>query len=175
MWDEDIWPFVETPRLDLLPLPGEAAGALMAGARDRARELIGAELAEDWPLADLEDVLPLQRLATPSAAAYGIWLVVDRQTATVIADVGFMGPPGDDGDVEIGYSVSASHRRQGVAGEAVAGLVSWAFGQPDISVIHARCEPDNAGSIRVLEGNGFTADGVEGGRRRFVRHRPPSA
>jgi [ribosomal protein S5]-alanine N-acetyltransferase len=171
--DEDIWPFVETARLDLLPLPGEAAGELMAGDRTRASELIGADLEDDWPLPDLEDVLPLQRLATPAAAAYGIWLVVDRETATVIGDVGFMGPPGSDGDVEIGYSVSAAHRRQGVAGEAVGGLVEWAFEQPDVMLIRARCEPDNAASIRVLEANGFAPDGQEGGRRRFVRHRPP--
>jgi RimJ/RimL family protein N-acetyltransferase len=174
MRDEDIWPFVETARLDLLPLPGEAAGALMANDRVRAAELIGADLEDDWPLPDLEDVLPLQRLATPSAAAYGIWLVVDRETATVIGDVGFMGPPGEDGDVEIGYSVSAVHRRKGVAREAVGGLVGWAFEQPDVSAVRARCDPDNTVSVRVLERNGFEPAGEEGGRRRFIRRRPPS-
>lgn len=174
MEQDDIWPFVETARLDLLPLPGEAAGALTAGDRVRAAELIGADLEADWPLPDLEDVLPLQQLAAPAAAAWGIWLVVDRETATVIGDVGFMGPPGDGGEVEIGYSVSAAHRRKGLAGEAVAGLLGWAFEQPDVAAIRARCDPDNTASRRVLERNGFAPAGEERGRLRFVRHRPPS-
>jgi ribosomal-protein-alanine N-acetyltransferase len=172
--DEDIWPFVETARLDLLPLPAEAAGVLVEGDREAASQLIGADLAGDWPLPDLADVLPFQRLATASAAAFGIWLVVDRETATVIGDVGFMGPPGAGGDVEIGYSVSAAHRGRGVASEAVAGLAGWAFEQTEVSTIRARCEVQNVASMRVLERSGFTPDGEEGGRRRFVRHRPPS-
>jgi ribosomal-protein-alanine N-acetyltransferase len=171
---DDIWPFVETQRLDLLPLPGEAAGVLMAGDRERASELIGADLEDDWPLPDLEDVLPFQRLATGSAAVFGIWLVVDRETARVIGDVGFMGPPDADSVVEIGYSVSAAHRRSGIASEAVAGLLEWAFEQPDVAAVRARCDPDNAASLRVLERNGFTPDGEEAGRRRFLRHRPTS-
>ena len=75
-----------------------------------------------WPQPDLSDVLPQHARAAPADLPFGIWAIVERATASVIGDAGFFGPPGDDGTVEVGYSIVPSRRRRGLASEAVGAL-----------------------------------------------------
>ena len=82
-----------------------------------AAGIIGAILPDAWPLADLLGVLPMQAAATPDQERFGIWLIVERDTNTVVGDIGFHGPP-DGGRVEIGFSVIPDRRRRGYASEA---------------------------------------------------------
>ena len=150
---------LETERLELRPLPPEAARAL---PRDRAtaERALGASLAPDWPQPDLLDVLPLQAAAGRVAARFGIWVIIERETRAVVGDVGFRGPPGDDGTVEVGYSVIPDRRRRGYATEAARALVAWAMSQPGVREVVAGCDRDNAASIRTLERLGFSRTGA---------------
>jgi ribosomal-protein-alanine N-acetyltransferase len=147
-------PHIETSRLDLRPLPAAAAGAL-PGDREAAARIVGATLPASWPAPDLLDVLPVQAAAGPDEEPYGIWVVIERETNSVVGDIGFLGPPAD-GVVEVGFSVLPDRRRRGYATEAAQSLVAWALGQPDVRRVVARCDVDNAGSIGVLERVGFT-------------------
>jgi RimJ/RimL family protein N-acetyltransferase len=153
---------MRTDRLDLRPLPAAAAAALLAD-RDTAAALLGAGLPPSWPQADLLDILPMQAAADPAGERYGIWVMVERATGSVVGDIGFMGPP-TDGVVEIGFSVVPERRRLGFASEAARGLVDWALGEPRVDRVVARCDADNDASISVLEHAGFVrageADGV---------------
>jgi RimJ/RimL family protein N-acetyltransferase len=155
-----------TARLELLPLPPAAAAAL-PGDRAAAAAALGAALDPDWPLADLHDVLPLHARAAPPDVPFGIWAIVERATATVVGDAGFLGPPGDDGVVEVGYSVVPGRRRLGFATEAVGALVAWARAQPRVTVVVAGCDPGNAASIRTLERLGFAREGDVDGQLRW--------
>ena len=146
---------IATERLELRPLPLEAARALFAD-RAAAARLIGAALPQDWPQPDLRD-LPSRE------PPYGIWAMVERSTQTVVGDAGFHGPPGPDGTVELGYSVLPFRRRRGYATEAARALAAWALAQPGVSAVVARCEPGNAASIGTLERAGFTRTGEAGG------------
>lgn len=151
-----------THRLDLTPLPPAAAAAL-PGDRDRAAAVLGAALPASWPQADLLDILSMQASADPEDEPYGIWVMVERATNSVVGDIGFMGPP-VDGVVEIGFSVVPERRRLGFASEAAAALVDWARGQPGVDRVAAKCGSDNDASIGVLERSGFVrtaeAEGV---------------
>ena len=69
---------------------------------------------------------------------------------------GFHGPPDADGQVEIGYAMQPSFREQGLATEAVEGLVKWAFDHPEVRNVRAQTLPHLTASIRVLEKTGFT-------------------
>ncbi|MHB8649207.1 MAG: GNAT family N-acetyltransferase, partial [Gaiellaceae bacterium] len=66
----------------------------------------------------LLDVLPLQAAAAPSDECFGVWVMIERDTGTVVGDVGFIGPPDESGIVEVGYSVIPDRRRRGYATEA---------------------------------------------------------
>lgn len=153
---------MRTERLDLRPLPAAAAAGLPAD-RETAAALLGAELPPSWPQADLLDVLPMQAAADPAGERYGIWVMVERATGSVVGDIGFMGRP-TDGVVEIGFSVVPERRRLGFGSEAATALVDWGLGEPGVEHVVARCDSDNQASIGVLERSGFVrtgeADGV---------------
>ena len=118
---------LRTAQLELRPL---AAGAAAALPHDRAAAAarIGASWRRGgrWP--SCIDVLPTQATATPDAEPFGIWVMIEAGTATVVGDIGFMGPPDAEGVVEVGYSVVPDRRRRGYAGEALVALVVWVLG-----------------------------------------------
>jgi len=149
---------VSTARLLLRPLPAAAAGALPSD-RATATSLIGAQLSDDWPLPDLVDALPLFA-ARRANEPFGAWVVIDPGSHQVIGDIGFMGPPDANGEVEIGYSLVPAARGRGLAAEAAAALSGWALRQPGVTAVTATCEPDNVASIRTLERSGFSRDGT---------------
>ena len=156
---------LETARLSLRPLP-VAAGLLLQEDRGAAAAMIGASLALDWPLADLLDALPAQAAATSGAEPFGIWVMIEAATGTVVGDIGFMGQPDADGAIEMGYSVVPDRRRRGYAGEALAPMLAWAAQQPGVRTVTARCDPDKEASIHILRGAGFVrvgdVDGLAG-------------
>lgn len=151
---------VTTARLILRPIPLRAAAALPAD-RTTAAEMLDAELSPEWPLADLLDILPEQATGAPWQQRHRIHAIGERVTNTVVGDIGFRGPPGETGIVEIGYSVMPDRRRRGNATEAATALTPWALRQRSIRRVVARREADNGPSVRTLERAGF---GRAGGR-----------
>ena len=66
---------------------------------------------------------------------------------------------------ELGYRVDREHNGRGIASRAVALALAEAFGTIGLWRVEAVVRPENAGSIRVLERNGFARFGQS--RRSF--------
>jgi len=96
-----------------------------------------------------------------------VWVVIERESKTVIGDIGFIGPPGEDNTVEIGYSVIPDRRGRGYATEAARAFVDWALRQPRIDSVVAGCDNKNVPSIRILEGIGFVRSSESDGQLRW--------
>ena len=151
-----------TERMELRPLPAAAANVLPEG-REEAGRILGAALSVDWPQAELLDVLPIQASASLSDERFGIWVMIERESGSVVGDIGFIGPPSDGGSIEIGYSVVPDRRRRGYATEAARAIVDWALQESEVKVVVASCDNDNEPSIRTLERIGFLrADEADG-------------
>jgi len=60
---------------------------------------------------------------------------------------------------EIGYALSPDHAGRGLAREAVRTLLRFAFETLDLHRIEADVDPENGGSIRLLERLGFRYEG----------------
>ena len=157
---------IRTARLELRPLPAAAARAL-PDDRGTAARLLGAALSPDWPQADLLDLLPSQAAAARGEQRFGVWVITERESKMVVGDIGFVGPPGEDGSVEIGYSVIPDRRGRGYATEATRALVDWALQQPEVDSIVAGCDDGNVPSIRVLERSGFVRTSATDGQLRW--------
>jgi ribosomal-protein-alanine N-acetyltransferase len=154
-----------------MPLPAAAAAALPEDRAAASRE-IGALLPDAWPQVDLLDVLPMQAAAADvGAERFGVWVLVERETNTVVGDIGFFGPPLGQ-TVEIGFSVIPDRRRRGYASEAARALVDWALRQPGIGEVTARSDVENEASARVLTRAAFDRVGVTGGTIRWRRRSP---
>lgn len=60
---------------------------------------------------------------------------------------------------EIGYALRRAHWGQGLASEAVATLIQFAFGTLDLHRLEADVDPRNKRSLRLLERLGFEREG----------------
>lgn len=60
---------------------------------------------------------------------------------------------------EIGYILHRNHWSRGVAAEAVSRVIDYGFGDLNLRRIFADTDPENPGSIRLLERLGFQREG----------------
>lgn len=155
-----------TDRLELKPLPAEAAAALPED-RGAACRTLGAQLSAEWPDPHLVGVLRRHAGASVETECFGVWVMIERCSGGVVGDIGFRGPPDNAGTIEVGYSVVPSRRRRGYATEAASALVGWARSQPSVHVIVAGCDPNNLPSICTLERVGFGRTGEANGEIRW--------
>lgn len=111
----------------------------------------------EYPMTDSLVGVRMLRLADAGDHPWGFWeiLVTEGYEAIVIGDIGFHGPPGQAGTVEIGYEIVPAWRRRGVATWAVREILQIAA-QHGISRVEAEVYGDNPGSSAVLRTAGFT-------------------
>lgn len=170
---------LSTARLDLHPLPLEVLEALLAADHARADGLVPFRVGPG-AFADDAHVLGLradQLRADPTELPWLYRAAVLRTTGEVVARAGFHAPPDAEGTVEIGYRVEPEHRRQGLATEIVATLLTWAGGQGAVRCLGST-SPDNLASQAVLARLGFVRTGeqvdeVDGLERVFTREPLP--
>jgi [ribosomal protein S5]-alanine N-acetyltransferase len=151
---------LETARLELVPFSGELIDAL--GDRLSAARVIGADVPEGWPddqLLELLNVYAPWIAEDPARLGFGPWFVIAREEGSVVGSAGFLGTPNADMAIELGFGIQPRFRNRGYAAEAARRLVEWGLAQPSVEKIVARCDPNNAASIRVLEKVGMTRVG----------------
>ncbi|MEQ8403842.1 MAG: GNAT family N-acetyltransferase [Oceanicaulis sp.] len=157
-----------TTRLRLVALDAELA-RLQIEDRPAFFAEIGAEREAAWPpvaedaakLPEKLDILTRH----PEQTGWRGWVFLMGWTPggldRAVGTGGFFGPPDDDGVIEIGYAMAASFREQGLATEAVSGLLDWAFSHREVKRVVAYTEPHLTASRRVLEKTGFTDEGED--------------
>ena len=159
---------IRTQRLQLVAVTAELA-RLQIEDRDAFFRTIDVMPEVTWPpeLMDGDALHWLQETANADAAITGwmlwifIWPGAGGQAGRLVGAGGFKGEPNTDGEVEIGYSMLISFREQGLATEAVEGLLGWSERDPRVKRIIAKTLPHLAASRRVLEKTGFVEKGEE--------------
>ncbi|WP_299755976.1 GNAT family N-acetyltransferase [uncultured Pontibacter sp.] len=143
---------IHTERLILIPFTLEVTNTLLSGDTSILIKL-GLHLTPYWPDQEAIDTFPkiitnLNLVQEPTG--FESYMVVHRESMTVIGDAGFKGLPNAEGEVDIGYAIIAQAQNRGYAQETAKGLINWAFQQPAVKAVTARCLLDNAPSARVL-------------------------
>jgi ribosomal-protein-alanine N-acetyltransferase len=155
-------PPIRTPRLTLVPSTSALLHLEMDDPAGFAAAL-EAVVPGDWPPGEYDrDAMEffLQKMAEGGEAAIGWygWYAIKRGTegepSSLVGGGGYLGPPNENGCVEIGYSISEQWRGQGIAAEMVTALMKNAFGKGAARII-AHTRLDNPGSIAVLKSCGF--------------------
>lgn len=136
-----------TARLTLRPRVPDDAEPLFATMAD-------AEVMRWWSRPPVATTAELRAYFTEGHADWPSWAVVrdDRVTGFVAAD------EKRPGVTEIGYLFARDIWGQGIAREAVAAVIANLFAEGQRRIF-ADTDPDNAGSIRLLERLGFTLEG----------------
>jgi len=164
-----------TPRLDLIPMTRALAGAERAGGVALATALDVPEPAGWSPgFYDADDLARMEHLLDdPTNAGWALYYLILRRPGRALVGVaGYSGQPTDDGVVELGYAVVPAHRRQGLATEAVAGLLDHAFQHPSVHLVVAETFAHLTSSIGVLLRNHFVLS-AEPGRGGALRYELP--
>ena len=154
---------VRTPRLRLVALDAELA-RLQIDDRPAFFAALDAQVEAAWPPVPgdepkLEEKL---RILTehPEQTGWRGWVFMmgwaPGELDRAVGTGGFFGPPDETGEIEIGYAMCASFREQGLATEAVGGLLDWAFTDPRVRTVRAVTEAHLYASRRVLEKSGFS-------------------
>ena len=164
---------VKSRRLNLIATTTELLKKDIAGSEHLA-EALGVASPDSWP-PDLYGPsamrYALEQLGDPTEQCWSFWyLTTPDEPRELVGICGFKGRPDASGSVEIGYSVLEPFRRKGLASEAVASLVGWAFTHHNVREVSAETFPYLTQSIRVLEKNGFvlTGAGSEAGVVRYA-------
>jgi ribosomal-protein-alanine N-acetyltransferase len=151
---------IETERLHLFPLTA-AQLELYVQAHDKLEDALGLgsngrTIAPQVQETVTKFTLPKMKKAAGNDYVFDtFWLVIDKQTRTIVAELGFKGAPDDSGKVEIGYGTMPAEQGRGYMTEAVKGLLQWACTRADISYVLAETHKSNTPSIRVVQKNGF--------------------
>ncbi|HEY1200969.1 MAG TPA: GNAT family N-acetyltransferase [Niastella sp.] len=151
---------IETERLHLFPLTISQLELYLNG-KDGLEQLLGLTPFGRTVAPQVKDTvtnitLPKMREAMDDDYLFHtFWLVVDKTNKTIVAELGFKGPPMDGGRVEIGYGTMPPMQGKGYMTEAVNGILQWAAARKDVSVVLVETNADNKASIRVVEKNGF--------------------
>jgi len=151
-----------TRHLAMTPMSCEAMRAIMAADWQRADELLGTPFPTEWRNDGWAWLAP-RVVEGDHDARLLVWgtrlaRLIDGRCEAV-AEVGFHGPPDDDGWVEIGYRVVTGYRRRGFAEEACRRLLFWAFTQ-GVAGVRAAISPDNEASARLAQKLGFASAGM---------------
>ncbi|MFP4518977.1 MAG: GNAT family N-acetyltransferase [Oceanicaulis sp.] len=157
-----------TTRLRLVALDAELA-RLQIEDRKAFFAALGAQRESVWPPVpeDAEKLPEKLDILTrhPEQTGWRGWVFLMGWTPDgldrAVGTGGFFGPPDQAGVIEIGYAMAASFREQGLATEAVSGLLDWAFSHDAVRQVIGYTEPHLTASRRVLEKTGFEETGQE--------------
>src|SRR5450432_945136 len=149
---------IQTERLDLVAATLAHLDAELSHP-GRLGDLLGAEIPPSWPPGEYDrsamEFFHARLSESPDAAGWYGWYAVLRpvegRSACLIGSGGYLGPPGSDGGVEIGYSIAPEFQARAFATELVAALRLRAFADARVQRIIAHTNAANAASIRVLE------------------------
>lgn len=112
----------------------------------------------DEPLESPEILKMLRELARGIRETFApcAWLIVEDAEVAGLCSV--VCPPAP-GVIQIGYGVTPSRRRRGIATRSVAYIAAWAKADPRVLTLAAETSVFNIPSQRALERNGFERTG----------------
>jgi ribosomal-protein-alanine N-acetyltransferase len=151
---------VETSRLKIIPLGlPELRQYLQANdlfEKEAGLQQNGREVAPDVKELVTKFTIPrMEKAHDGNYLFYTFWIVVEKSTQCIVAELGFKGEPNGKAEIEIGYGTMPSQRGKGFMTEAVGAMITWARLQPDVSYMLAEADEANTASIRVLQKNYF--------------------
>ena len=159
--------------LRLVDLPLPTLHALHGGDVPTAERLIGLPIpAEFGGHLDIWTYMITLLDGRPDNAGWTMNALV--RDDEIVGNAGFKGAPDDEGQVELGYGILTTHRRQGLAVAAAGLLVEHAEREPSVTRVLATINPDNLASVGVITKAGFEPAGDRihprwGRQLRFLR------
>ena len=88
------------------------------------------------------------------------WVVVLKETGTVIGTIGFIWYSSENRSAELGYSFSREHWNRGYATQALKAVIASVFRSLPVNRLEAQHDVRNPASGRVMEKCGLRQEGI---------------
>jgi [ribosomal protein S5]-alanine N-acetyltransferase len=133
-------------------------------APEQLASLLGAQVEPGWPPGEYDrdaQEFIRDRLQGGGISVVGWynWYAVLREElgkfSPLVGAGGYFGPPSEEGEVEIGFSMMPSWRGLGLATEMAKALIVHAFTDARVQRVIAHTSAQNAASIKVFMKCGF--------------------
>ena len=151
---------IETPRLKIIPLSADQLQLYLNNDPGFEKQFDLHSFPRFFTpelIQTLEHgIIPALKNPKKNFLFISLWVIVLKSENRVVGDLFFKGEPDERGEIEIGYSIYDTHRKQGFMTEAVQGIIIWAGQQKNIKAIKAETNNSNPGSLKVLFNNAFT-------------------
>jgi RimJ/RimL family protein N-acetyltransferase len=110
---------------------------------------------QGWDRLDPDGIrAQIEEMASRAPGEPGGWVqfsVEERRGGRLVGDVGLSLAEGEDGVVQIGYTIAPAFQGHGYATEAVGALVAYVLETLGADVVRAYANSENVPSIRVAE------------------------
>ncbi|MGY3778284.1 GNAT family N-acetyltransferase [Isobaculum melis] len=128
---------------------------------EKLKEVSGFEVAKEWPGMEFSFYLPFALKEIKENLSLEKWnyLIIHKESRTIIGEVSIQGNPSETGIAEIGYSIAPDFRKKGYGKEAVQFLISEIQNR-QIEEIHAKAFEENKASQKILLSLGFKETGT---------------
>lgn len=115
---------------------------------------------QGWEIPYLRDVaeefIRCMKAARPGSEGNWFQTALElKSTHELIGDMGFLPSQSPHGQARLGVTLARRFWGQGYAAEGLAALLDYIFGELGLHRVYADCDPENRGSIRLLERLGF--------------------
>jgi RimJ/RimL family protein N-acetyltransferase len=168
-----LLPTLETPRATLVPATGADADALRAIFDEPA---VRRYLWDDAPVAREQVTALLASAAEQCARGLGIWTIRLRGSDSILGCVALL-PAGAAADfeprmrggVEVLIALATRVHGRGLAGEALARAIEYAWSPLGLAELWAAVDVPNAASHRAMLRAGFAVQGETDGPRYRLR------
>lgn len=89
-----------------------------------------------------------------------IWAIREKNRADMIGSIGLVHLYPENNSAELGYMLESPWHGKGLMSEAIQAVLAYAFRTLNLNRIEAITDPENHSSNRILERNGFIAEGI---------------
>ncbi len=86
---------------------------------------------------------------------YTLWLLINRESKSIIGQFWFNGKPNTNGEVEMFFSIEKAYRKQGYSTESVSKLIEWAKEHKPFRVLSVEVSDHNKAALASLGRLGF--------------------
>ncbi len=84
-----------------------------------------------------------------------LWLLIDRESKSIIGHFWFNGKPNTNGEVEMFFSIEKAYRKKGYSTESVSKLIEWAKEHKPFRVLSVEVSDHNNAALASLKRLGF--------------------
>jgi len=95
------------------------------------------------------------------------WFIAEKDTNKAVGTCGFPSWDRYNEKVELSYNILGIYHNQGIVTQAIKSILWYCFNIMKLKRVESQLDPINIASIKVLEKNGFTKDGILPKYRRY--------